>query len=146
MLANCLPLRVRIDRSAPFSALARQVGQALRELEQLSSTPVLALARTTDIPARAFLDTLFISWAFASKPPEGIEIRGGRGITMTAPHTAMIWSRSELAIGSRAFHRTDRIRRHILALADAVTDDASVGQLLELEAQEGGMSVAVAAL
>ena len=142
MLANCLPLRVRIDRYAPFSALARQVGQGLRELEQLSSTPLLGL----DIPARAFLDTLFISWAFASKPPERIEIRGGRGITMTAPHTAMIWSRSELAVGSRAFHRTDRIRRHILALADAVTDDASVGQLLELDAQEGGMSVAVSAL
>src|SRR5436190_1491761 len=47
-----------------------------------------------------------------------------RSITLTAPRSAPILSSSndggELEIGARSFHRSDRIRRDVLAQAEAI--------------------------
>ncbi len=146
MLASCLPLRVHIDRRAPVAALVRAVGRALDELSTLARTPLLALP----LDPRASLDTFMTSWGFADdpawSPPAGVTVRGGRGITMTAPHTALILSPSEVAIGCRSYHRSDRIHRELLALVDRILDHASVDDLLAVKPAEGGLSVTVPAL
>jgi hypothetical protein len=67
---------------------------------------------------RAFLDTLFLSCSFAQGGRDGT--RGGRGVTMMAPRTVLIVSDVELAVGARVFHRTDRVRRDVLAIVDAM--------------------------
>jgi hypothetical protein len=152
MLANCLPLRVQLDATATAGALVGDVGRRLAVVEQLSDTPLLELAAHLELDPRLFLDTQFVSWGFPIDPtwapPEELQIRGGRGITLTAPTTALIVSGAgagELAVGARAFHRTDRIRREVLALVDAILDapGAPVGHLLARAAHEGGLSVAL---
>ena len=148
MLANCLPLRVKFDVARSAAAVATEVGAGLEELERLAATPLLALAPLID--PRAFLDTMFTSWAYRPDEvwsvPEGLAIRGGRGVTLTVPRTALIVSGGELAVGARALHRTDRIRRDVLAVVEAMLDGTPVGQLLALPACEAGMSVGVATL
>lgn len=154
MLANCLPLRVRIDEAASLRSLVACVASGLGELERMAHTPLLAMAAYTGLDPRAFLDTLFISWGFPVdaqwRSPDMPRIRGGRGITLTAPRTALILSSSsdggELGIGARAFHRTDRIRRDVLALVDGILDDTPIATLLASEPHQGGMSVALADL
>lgn len=154
MLANCLPLRVRIDETASIAAQVTTVARGLEELERMAHTPLLVMAAELGLDPRTFLDTLFISWGFAVdstwSPPDALDVRGGRGITLTAPRTALILSGSsdggELAIGARAFHRTDRIRRDVLALVDGILEDSPVATLLASRPHEGGMSVALSAL
>jgi Condensation domain len=151
MLANCLPLRVQADPAASIEAFVTSVTRGLETLEQLAHTPLLALHAELSLDPRTFLDTLFISWGFpvdrAWQRPDAIQIRGGRGVTLTAPRTALIVSgTNELAVGARAFHRTDRIRREVLAIVDQIVELPSgtpLARLLELPAHEGGMSVAV---
>ncbi|MEO8844844.1 MAG: AMP-binding protein [Kofleriaceae bacterium] len=152
MLANCLPLRVQLDGSATIAAAVAEVGRRLDLVEQLADTPLLELAAELDLDPRSFLDTQFISWGFPIDPtwtpPDDLQIRGGRGITLTAPTTALIVSGAgagELAVGARAFHRTDRIRREVLTLVDAILDtpDAPVEHVLASPAHEGGLSIAL---
>ncbi len=145
MLANCLPLRVRLAADASVAATVGAVTAGLAELDAAGRAPLLELG----VDPRAFLDTLVTAWRFPDAPAPALPIESGRGITMTAPHTALIVTASELAIGARAFHRTDRIRREVLALVDAMlamSPGAPISQLLALGVHEGGLAVAQPAL
>ena len=153
MLANCLPLRVRLVAGQTIDQLVDATTRGLAELEALGRTPLLGLAAATGLDPRLFLDTLLISWAFAPEsgwtPPAGIRIVAGRGVTMTAPRTALIVSPDELAVGSRTFHRTDRIRRQILAIVEAILEapaGALVVPLVAADGHEAGMVVGLAGL
>jgi len=166
MLANCLPLRIQIhdtpasdtpsdgtrsEDSGSIASLVTRVGRGLDELERMAHTPLLAMAADVGLDPRSFLDTLFISWGFPVdaqwRALGAPQIRGGRGVTLFAPRTALILSASsdggELGIGARAFHRTDRIRRDVLALVDAILEDAPLARLLASEPHRGGMSIAL---
>jgi non-ribosomal peptide synthetase component F len=150
MLANCLPLRVQLEGSATIATTVAEVSRRLEFVQQLADTPLLELAAELGLDPRSFLDTQFISWGFPIDPswaaPDELQIRGGRGMTLTAPTTALIVSGAgELAVGARAFHRTDRIRREVLTLVDAILDapNASVEHLLARAAHEGGLSIAL---
>jgi hypothetical protein len=68
-------------------------------------------------------------------------------MTMTAHQLAVVVSPGELAVGAAAFHRTDPIRRELLALVDALVATVAssappVADLLALVAREGGFSIA----
>lgn len=139
MFANCLPLRVQIDEARSIAELVRDVATGLDMLVELAATPLLELAAALRIDPRHFLDTQFISWSYPSKTG----IRGGRGITMTAPRTALMVSSNELAVGARELHRTDRVRRSVLAFADAILDDTPIATMLEQPLYERGFSVAM---
>lgn len=145
MLANCLPLRVQLDPAASIARTVQLVTSGLAELDAAGRAPLLELG----VDPRAVLDTMLTAWRFPAAEPPALPIDSGRGLTMTAPHTAMIVTASELAIGANAFHRTDRIRRDVLALVDALlasAPDAPLADLLALATDEGGLSVAQPAL
>ena len=156
MLANCLPLRIRIHADEPIALFVARVSTAVRELERHSGTPLLALARATRLDPRSFLDTLFVTWAFGDEgweAPQGLRVHDLRGVTSTATDLAVILSATgeawDLAVASSAFHRADRVRLHLLALLDALLDAPAqerVSTLLELVARDGGMAVALAGL
>jgi amino acid adenylation domain-containing protein len=156
MLANCLPLRIRVDDGEPIPAFVARVAAALRHLESYAQTPLLALARAVGLEPRVFLDTLFVTWSFADvgwEPPGGLRIRDGRGVTSTATSLAVILSGTpgagDLAVASNGFHRAGRVRIHLLALLDALLDapaDAPVSSLVDLVVRDGGMAVALAPL
>jgi hypothetical protein len=67
---------------------------------------------------------------------------------MASPHTALVISRSELAIGANEFHRTDRIRRDVLAIVDRLLAEpaASIASVLDQPTHEGGIGIAQPAL
>ncbi len=151
MLASCLPLRVRIDPAEPLSALLYRVAQRLAWLARRAGTPLLELARQTGLDPRAVLDTQLVSWGFrdaAWAAPAGIAVTSGRGLTMTAPALALVVSPGELAVGAHAFHRTDRARRSLLALVDAMiaAPDRTAGALIASPAIEAGIAIAVPGL
>ena len=141
MLANCLPLRARLDPTASIAATVRDITTALAELDACGRAPLLDLG----IDPRTFLDTLLTVWRFPAAAPPALPVSSGRGVTMTAPHTALVITQTELAIGAHAFHRTDRIRREVLALVEALLatpPDAPLAQLLAIVPHEGGMAIA----
>jgi hypothetical protein len=141
MLANCLPLRVQLDASASIAATVAAVTRGLGELEAAGRAPLLDLG----LDPRAFLDTMLTAWRFPAAAPPALPVESGRGITMTAPHTALIVTASEVAVGANAFHRTDRVRRDVLALVDALLampPEAPISHLLALIAHAGGLAVA----
>ena len=145
MLANCLPLRVQLDPRASIARTVAAVTAALAELDAHGRAPMLDLG----VDPRAMLDTLLTVWRFPLAAPPALPLSSGRGLTMTAPHTALIVTPSELAVGANAFHRTDRIRRELLALVDALlaaAPDAPLAELLAIAPHEGGLSVAQPAL
>lgn|GEM_PF-811235 len=147
MLANCLPLRTVLAPGASLEATVLEVNAALGELDAAARTPLLGLG----LAPSTFLDTLFTALRFAPAtsalvPHPGIE--SGRGMTMASPHTALVISRSELAIGANQFHRTDRIRRDVLAIVDRVLADParSIASVLDRAVHEGGIGIAQPAL
>jgi hypothetical protein len=64
---------------------------------------------------------------------------------MTAHRLALVVSPGELAVGASAFHRTDRVRRELLALVDALLarPGAPVADLIACRPHEGGFAIAV---
>ncbi|CAN5199686.1 hypothetical protein BH11MYX1_BH11MYX1_24220 [soil metagenome] len=143
MLANCLPLRTVLAPTASLEVTVRAVYAALVELDASARTPLLALG----IPPATFLDTLFTSLRFAPATTAMV-VESGRGMTMASPHTALVISGSELAIGANQFHRTDRIRRDVLAIVDRLLADptASIASVLDYASHEGGIGTAQPAL
>ncbi len=143
MLANCLPLRTVLAPSASLEATVREVNAALGELDAAARTPLLGLG----IAPSMFLGTLFTALRFAPATA-ALAVESGRGMTMASPHTALVISRSELAIGANQFHRTDRIRRDVLALVDRLLADPadSIASVLDRPVHEGGIGIAQPAL
>jgi len=143
MLANCLPLRTVLAPSASLEATVREVNAALGELDAAARTPLLGLG----IAPSTFLDTLFTALRFAPATA-ALAVESGRGMTMASPHTALVISRSELAIGANQFHRTDRIRRDVLALVDRMLAGPAdaVASVLDRPVHEGGIGIAQPAL
>ena len=139
MLANCLPLRTVLAPLASLEATARSVHAALVELDASARTPLLALG----LAPSTFLETLFTALRFAPAA-SAMAVESGRGMTMASPHTALVISRSELAIGANQFHRTDRIRRDVLAIVDRLLADpaATVARVLAQPSHEGGIGIA----
>lgn len=141
MLANCLPLRIQLAPAATLASTVAAVTAALAELDAAGRAPMLDLG----LDPRLFLDTLLTVWQFPRASAPSLPVRSGRGLTMTAPHTALVVSPTELAVGAAAFHRADRVRREILALVDAIlaaAPDLAMQRLLDASAHEGGLGVA----
>ena len=142
MLAACVPLRVDVDPAEHVAALLGRAGARLADLH--AGVPLFDLG----IDLREVLDTQLVSWGFGTDPawtpPPGVTVHGGRGITMTAHRLALVVSPGEVASGAATLQRTDRIRREVLALVDAViaSPAAPVSDLLALVAHEGGFAIA----
>jgi hypothetical protein len=138
MLATCLPVRARLAGEASAAEAVQGVAATLAELERAGDVPLFELG----LDARVWLDTMMTTWRFAPSETSELLATSGRGLSMYAPETALVVSDGELAAGSRRFHRTDRIRRDVLGLVEAIiSGPAVVDELLALELDEGGMSI-----
>jgi hypothetical protein len=149
MLANCLPLRVRIDPKERVDELAARVGASLRELEGIARTPLLDLAREARLDPRAFLETLFVSWRFASAPT-GARLLGGRSLTLCNTRLCLIvapvGATTHLGLASRQFHRAHKARTQLVGLSDALVASSSelrVASLLDLPLAHGALTFRV---
>ena len=150
MFANCLPLRVTIDPNESVSVLATRVNASLRELQAIARTPLFGLARAAELDPRVFLETLFVSWRYAST---GSRLTGGRSLTLCNTRLSLIVSQRDgtahLGVASSRFHRAHRVRGHLTALSDAILvggPELLVSTLIEKRLSNGEMTFAVESL
>ncbi|MDB4942965.1 MAG: nrps1 [Labilithrix sp.] len=148
MLANCLPLRIRIDPDERVADLAARVNRGLRELAAIARAPLFALSRAARLDPRIFLETLFVSWRYASSGTR--RLTGGRSLTLCNTRLTLIVSQrdgvSHLGVASQRFHRAHHVRTHLAALSDALLTGEPgmrVSALLDLPLPAGALSFAV---
>ncbi len=148
MLANCLPLRLRVAEEDRVVDLVDRAATRLKLLERAALAP---LGAVDSPPARAAaMHHWLVSWSYDEDRPvfPGLRVGDGRGVTVASTHLALVVSRRgeglEIGVGSRAYLEVDRVRRHVLSLADAlmdVTPATRVGEWLARDLPDGGMWV-----